>query len=229
MKQVNLQEIRKTIPTNIQLPNEFILSSCSNSPTFVTSCIKIETHQKVIYIDPYLLNDTTPADYILITHPHPDHYSPVDIEKVIKEDTQIFCPQYLEKDLSKYSIHKVKPGDITNLGDIKCKVVSAYNNWFPFHPKFLKIVGYVLSINGLQVYHAGDTDYISEMKQLKGITIALVPIGIGPLAMNPKQAAEAIKEMNPSIAIPMHYRIGKQSAEKFSKLLVNETRVIILE
>jgi L-ascorbate metabolism protein UlaG (beta-lactamase superfamily) len=229
MKQIDLSEIGKYIPANIKLPGKFKLSSCSNSPTFVTSCIKLEAQGKIIYIDPYRPNDTTPADYILITHTHPDHYSPLDIEKVIKQDTKIICPQYFVKGLSRYSFQKVKPGDSIILGDITCKVVPAYNNWLPFHPKFLKYVGYVLSINDLKIYHAGDTDFIPEMRRLQGISIAMVPIGVGPLAMNLKQAAEAIKAINPSIAIPMHYRIGKQSAEIFSRLVPHETGVIILE
>jgi len=229
MKQVDILEIRKYIPDNIRLPSDFTLTSCSNSDTFKTSCFKLETQGKIIYIDPYLLNTSIPADYILITHTHPDHYSLPDIEKIIKKDTQIICPQYFVKVLSKYSIQKVKPGDFITLGDIKCEVVPAYNNWLPFHPKFLKYVGYVLSIKGMRIYHAGDTDFIHEMKRLKDISIALLPIGVGPLAMNPHQAAKAIKVIKPLITIPMHYQIGKQRAELFRKLVENETKVIILE
>ena len=229
MKQVDLLEISKYIPDNIRLPSDFTLTSCSNSATFITSCFKLEIQGKVIYIDPYLLNSTIPADYIFITHTHPDHFSPPDIEKIITKDTRIICPQYFVKVLSKYSIQKVKPGDFINLGDFKCEVVSAYNNWLPFHPKFLKYVGYVFTINGMRIYHAGDTDFIHEMKRLKDITIALLPIGVGPLAMNPQQAAEAIKVIKPLITIPMHYQIGKQRAELFQKLVENETKVIILE
>ena len=116
-----------------------------------------------------------------------------------------------------------------DLADIKCEIVPAYNRWLHFHPRLFKFVGYILTINGIRLYHAGDTDFIPEMKGFKNITVALVPICVGLLAMNPEQAAAAINTIKPLIAVPMHYEIGKNNAEKFKQLVDIGIKVTIME
>ena len=221
--------MRNHLSKRIQLSPNFSLTACSDDPDFIPSSFKIEAQGKSIYIDPYHINDTTPADYILITHAHPDHLSLPDISKIVKKETLIICPQMFVEKLSVYKIKKVKPGDALDLVDFKCEVVAAYNRWLPVHLKLFKFVGYILTLNGMRIYHAGDTDFIPEMKGIKNITIAMVPIGVGLLAMNPEQAAAAINAIKPLIAVPMHYKLGMNNAEKFKQFVDKDIKVEIME
>lgn len=228
---------RDPIPQSIPLPNNIILTSLGavniNNVDFFPSSFRIEAQGKVIYIDPLLIDDTRPADYIFITHAHPDHLSLSDIEKIVKEKTLIICPKKAAKQLSGYTIKEVKPGDVFDLGNIKCEAVAAYNMkpvflWIKAHPKSAMNVGYILTINGVRVYHAGDTDFIPEMKSINDITVAMVPIGGDKLTMNPEQAADAINTIKPMITVPMHYEIGKNQVEIFKKLVDKSIQVEIM-
>jgi L-ascorbate metabolism protein UlaG (beta-lactamase superfamily) len=102
----------------------------------------------------------------------------------------------------------VEPGDRLKVGDLEVRAVHAYNvkrfrsPGVPFHPKGFG-VGYVLGIDGKSIYHAGDTDFIPEMKELKGVDVAILPTG-DTYTMNNQEAADAAITINPKIAIPMH-------------------------
>lgn len=229
MGESNRNDMRTRIPQSIQVSADCVLTSCSDYPNFIPSSFKIDARGKVIYLDPYRINDTTPADYIFITHAHPDHLSLPDIARIVKKETLIICPWMFIGKLSAYKTKKVKPGDVLDLVDIKCEAVAAYNRWLPVHPRLFKNVGYILTINGIRLYHAGDTDFIPEMKGFKNITVAMVPIGVGLLAMNPEQAAAAINAIKPLIAVPMHYEMGKNNAEKFRQLVDKGIQVVIME
>ena len=229
---------RNLIPQSIQLPDNINLTSLGavniNNVDFFPSGLKIEIQGKVIYIDPLVIEDTKPADYIFITHAHPDHLSLSDIEKIVKEETLIICPKKATKKLSGYKIKEVKPGDVLNLGDIKCEAVAAYNIkpkflWIKAHPKSAMNVGYILTINGVRIYHAGDTDFVPEMKGIKDITVAMIPIGGDKLTMNPEQAATAINMIKPETVVPMHYELGKDQVEIFKKLVDKSIQVIIMQ
>ena len=229
---------RDSIPQSIQLPNNINLTSLGtvdiNKVDFFPSGFRIETQGNVIYIDPLVIEDTKPADYIFITHAHPDHLSLPDIEKIVHEETLIICPKKAAKKLSGYKIKEIKPGDVLNLGDIKCESVEAYNIkskflWIKAHPKSSRNVGYILTINGVRIYHAGDTDFIPEMKVIKDITAAMIPIGGDKLTMNTEQAAMVINMIKPKTVIPMHYELGKNQVEKFKKLVDKSIQVIIMQ
>jgi L-ascorbate metabolism protein UlaG (beta-lactamase superfamily) len=229
MDEINRNDRSNRKPQRLPLSGDCFLTACSTSPNFIPASFKIDTPREVIYIDPYQINDTAPADYIFITHPHPDHLSLPDIARVVKKDTRIICPQRFVKQLSGYNLQKVKPGDGLDLGDLQCDVVPAYNRWFPAHLKLLNFVGYILTIHGIRLYHAGDTDFIPEMKGFRNITVAMVPIGKGRLAMNPVQAAAAINVIKPSIAVPMHYETEKNNAEKFKQLVDKNIQVVVMQ
>lgn len=176
------------------------------------------TGEKIIYIDPYEISETEKADIILITHTHHDHLSMDDIEKIRKLDTVIFAPEDAKSKLSDFK--SVKPYQFFNVGKIKIETVPAYNLDKEFHPEEKNWVGYVIEINGERIYHAGDTDLIPEMSELKDIDVALLPIG-GTYTMDVTEALQAVNIIAPKIAIPMHY--GKLSgtrmdAEKFKQL-----------
>lgn len=191
----------------------------------------IETDGKTIYIDPYEIRGTRPADYIFITHSHPDHLSVADIQKIAKKDTLIICTQESTVKLKDYNVKTVKPGDIFTVGTIKCEAVPAYNNKKMFHPKKDGKAGYVIEIEGIRVYHAGDTDFIPEMKELKNIGIAMLPIG-GFYTEDAGEAAKAVEAIKPKIAIPIHFGYGvgaKKDGELFKTLASKYARVEILK
>jgi L-ascorbate metabolism protein UlaG (beta-lactamase superfamily) len=176
-----------------------------------------------LYIDPFQVIDTDKADIILITHEHYDHCSIADLKKLVKEDTLIVAtPDVTSKLSGKVNggkIQLVKPGDKFIYKEIMIKAVPAYNTNKQFHPKDNLWVGYVFTIKGVTFYHAGDTDLITEMKDIKA-DVAFLPVS-GTYVMNVNEAVDAAKIIMPKIAIPMHYGkiIGtKSDADKFKEL-----------
>jgi len=162
---------------------------------------------KVIYIDPFNIKDNDPADIILITHSHYDHCSIKDIQKIVKEGTEIFITPDCQSKLNHFDnvkVNLVQPNKVYTSGNIKIETIPAYNINKKFHPRANDWVGYILTVNNKRVYHAGDTDFIPEMKSLKGIDIALLPIG-GTYTMDVDEAAGAANSFRPKILVPMHY------------------------
>ena len=189
------------------------------------SSIKIN-RKDTIYFDPFKIDkEYHDADFIFITHSHYDHYSPEDINKVRKESTHVVAPIDLLDNLltlgfTKESITIVNPNENYNVKGLTFKTIPAYNTNKQFHPKENNWVGYLVSIDGITYYIAGDTDITEENKQVK-CDVAFVPIG-GKFTMDYKEAAELINEIKPKIAVPTHYAaiIGtKIDGENFSKLL----------
>jgi len=178
---------------------------------------KIRGDDLVLYIDPYDLKETEAADLVLITHDHYDHCSVRDIEKIRTDDTVIIASEgcVVSGDLT-----HMRPGDKTSVKGVKIEAVPAYNINKPFHPKAKGNLGYVITIEGKRVYHAGDTDLIPEMNEVK-CDIALLPVS-GTYVMNPEEAARAADIIRPSlVAMPMHYGSGAvgnmDDAESFEK------------
>ena len=191
----------------------------------------IVKNSSVIYIDPYNISEgSEKADFILLTHSHYDHCSLADINKIIKEGTKIICPADCQSRINKVDVpikmEIVSPGEELVFGNLKISTFPAYNTDKTFHPKEEGWVGYVVKINNVIIYHAGDTDKIEEMKNLTGYNkpenkfIALLPVG-GRYTMTADEAAEAANAIKPFLAIPMHYGsiVGtKEDAEEFVKL-----------
>ena len=191
--------------------------------------------EKIIYIDPFKIDkDYNDADIIFITHDHYDHYSEEDIDKVINENTTIIIPEelltkLLRKGINKNAIITVEPNKNYMVQGIKFETISAYNTNKTFHPKENGWVGYIIIINGIRYYIAGDTDITEENKQVK-CDVAFVPVG-GTYTMDFKEAASLINEIKPKIAIPIHYGsiVGtEQDAIDFIRLLHPEIKGIIL-
>ena len=189
------------------------------------SSIKINK-EKVIYIDPFKIDKNyNDADIIFITHDHYDHYSEEDIDKIKKEDTVIIVPEelltkVLRKGFRQDYIITVLPNQKYMVEGIKFETVPAYNTNKQFHPKENGWVGYIIEIKGIKYYIAGDTDITEENKKVK-CDVAFVPVG-GTYTMDFKEVANLINEIQPKIAVPIHYGsvVGtKQDAIDFSKLL----------
>ena len=191
--------------------------------------------EKTIYIDPFKIDrNYNDADIVFITHDHYDHYSEEDIDKVINENTTIIIPEelltkLLRKGINKNAIITVEPNKNYMVQGIKFETISAYNTNKTFHPKENGWVGYIIIINGIRYYIAGETDITEENKQVK-CDVAFVPVG-GTYTMDFKEAASLINEIKPKIAIPIHYGsiVGtEQDAIDFIRLLHPEIKGIIL-
>ena len=191
--------------------------------------------EKTIYIDPFKIDrNYNDADIVFITHDHYDHYSEEDIDKVINENTTIIIPdelltKLLRKGINKNAIITVEPNKNYMVQGIKFETIPAYNTNKTFHPKKNGWVGYIIIINGIRYYIAGDTDITEENKQVK-CDVAFVPVG-GTYTMDFKEAASLINEIKPKIAIPIHYGsiVGtEQDAIDFIRLLHPEIKGIIL-
>ncbi len=167
----------------------------------------IKTGETVIYLDPYEGEYTEKARIIASSHSHQDHCKPEKVKSAITSDTVIIAPRDCAE---KYggSVTSLKPGDKLKVGRVEIEAVEAYNNkrfrspGQPFHPKGLG-VGYLVKAEGKTIYHTGDSDFIPEMKEIRGIDVMLVPSG-GTYTMDNEEAAEAVLAVQPKIALPMH-------------------------
>ncbi len=168
---------------------------------------QIKADGKNIYIDPYEGEYKDKADIVMVTHSHHDHCDPSKIRKVRKEDTLIIAPEDCASKIGG-RIKTLKSGEKITLGNLTLEAVEAYNYkrfrspGNPFHPKGLG-VGYLITIGNKTIYHAGDTDFIPEMKQLNNIYLALLPSG-DTYTMDNEEAAEAALTISPEVVIPMH-------------------------
>jgi L-ascorbate metabolism protein UlaG (beta-lactamase superfamily) len=192
----------------------------------------LELARRVVYIDPYRASAGPPADLILITHDHFDHFSPDDIERLAGERTRVIGPSTVTEQL-KGAVSAISPGETIELDDLDVTAVAAYNtnkldsDGKPFHPREAGWVGYVLKVEGRKIYHSGDTDVIPEMDQAAGADIALLPVS-GTYVMTAAEAAEAARRIEPRIAVPMHWGtvIGsREDAEEFARLASTEVLV----
>lgn len=184
---------------------------------------------KTIYIDPYKIKGGPPADIILVTHTHYDHFSPDDISKVATNNTTLIISADAEPRFPGEVI-KVKPGDRIETKDVVVEAKASYNKEKQFHPRANDWVGYILTMDGAKVYHAGDTDFIPEMEGIKA-DVVLVPVG-GTFTMDPIEAAQAVMSMNVRVAIPMHWGEvagSVEDARKFKELVGDYADVIIPE
>ena len=198
------------------------------------SSIRISKN-KVIYIDPFKIDKNyNDADIVFITHDHYDHYSEEDIDKVINENTTIIIPEelltkILRKGINKNAVITVESNKEYMVQGIKFETIPAYNTNKTFHPKENDWVGYIITLDGIRYYIAGDTDITEENRKVK-CDVAFVPVG-GTYTMDFKEAAQLINEIQPKIAVPIHYGsvVGtKQDATDFIKLLHPSIKGIIL-
>lgn len=175
---------------------------------------------KIIHVDPWSkLADYTKlpkADLIFITHQHGDHYDTAAIRQVTKENTLLILNAALYELLHTGEI--MKNGDVKEFLDIKVTAVPAYNTSEGrdnFHPKG-RDNGYVFDFGNLKVYVAGDTENIPEMKFLRGVDIAFLPMN-QPYTMTPEQVALAVDMFEPKILYPYHY--GETDLDELKKLM----------
>jgi len=194
---------------------------------------QIKAEGKVIYIDlkkyGKVIEATEKADVLLVTHAHADHCSAEKINKVRTKDTAVFAPK---QSVSKIggTVKTLKPNEEVIIGNIKVRAIEAYNihrfrsTGKPWHPKGYG-VGYLITIEDKTIYHAGDTDFIPEMKKLGHIDIALLPTG-DKYTMDNIEAAEASLAINPKFVIPMH--CWDTDPQEFKKRVETKSKVEVV-
>jgi L-ascorbate metabolism protein UlaG (beta-lactamase superfamily) len=179
--------------------------------------------RKVIHVDPYSTladyNILPKADLILLTHEHRDHLDLKALNMVRTEKTAVVltetCAQQLQGGIVMMN------GDVKTVEGFKIEAVPAYNivhkrdTGQPFHPKGVGN-GYIITFGGKRVYVAGDTENIPEMKDLKNIDIAFLPMNL-PYTMTPEMVADAAKTFKPKILYPYHF--GETGTSKVVNLL----------
>lgn len=198
----------------------------------------VKSSDKVICFDPFFKSKEK-ADLILISHSHGDHYDIGTINSLKKNNTVIITNEETAKNIPQARVIKI--GETQDINGIKVKATYAYNLNIPNHQRG-KDLGFIIEAEGRRIYHAGDTDFIKEMKDVENIDLALLPVG-GTYTMDTNQALEAIRLIQPKVIIPMHYgevevefqgekhKIKLEAdVEKFKKKVEEETdsKVIIL-
>jgi len=169
------------------------------------------------------------ADLILVTHEHFDHLSKNDIAKLRGPETVVVASRGAAAKLPG-EVKAVGPGERFEAAGVWVETVPAYNTNKPNHPRAAGHVGYVVELEGRRIYHAGDTDLIPEMADIR-CDVAMLPVG-GTYTMNAKQAAQALQVLQPQVAIPIHWGklVGsKRDAKRFQSLAPEGVRVEILD
>jgi len=171
--------------------------------------LMLQVGGKVVYVDPAQgkYDGLPQADYIFITDIHGDHLAPPIIEKLKKAGTVIVAPAAVAKTVPGCTV--MANGETKTVGDFKVEAIPMYNlkpaaNGQTYHEKG-RGNGYVITIGGKRFYFAGDTEGIPEMRALKSIDVAFIPMNL-PFTMTPADAADAVKAFHPAVAYPYHYR-----------------------
>jgi L-ascorbate metabolism protein UlaG (beta-lactamase superfamily) len=175
---------------------------------------------KIIHVDPvssYADYSQLPkADLLLITHEHGDHLDAKAIQAISTGKTVLVVNQGSSKALPAATI--MKNGETQTFAGFKVEAVAAYNPGKAFHPKG-NGNGYIITFGDKRVYVAGDTENIPEMKDLKQIEVAFLPMNL-PYTMTPEQVAEAARTFGPKILYPYHF--GNSDTAALANLLKDE-------
>lgn len=186
---------------------------------------------KIIHIDPYGevadYSKLPKADLVLLTHEHYDHYDQKAFNQILKPQTVVIASQSCAGQVKNALI--LRNGDTKSILGLKIEAVPAYNivhkrpDGLPFHPKG-NGNGYIITFDDIRVYVAGDTENIPEMKTLKNIDIAFLPMNL-PYTMTPEMVADAAQAFRPKILYPYHY--GQTNAQTLVNLLKKDTDIEI--
>lgn len=206
------------------------------------AAFQIKAKGKTIYLDPrymkYLASkmgsffeNPDKADVILITHHHADHCYPSSFKKMLTSNTRIIAPELCVKKLGN-DFKIIKPGEEIRIDDIQIRTVDAYN--IKRHRTSGRLwhikgdgVGYLITIDGNTIYHAGGTEFIPEMRQLGDVEVALLPID-GKFTMDINEAIDAVKTIKPMVVIPMHNLEVTPQEFKDKVKAISDIKVVLL-
>jgi len=181
---------------------------------------------KIIHIDPFSkladYGKLPKADAIFITHQHGDHLDPAALQQIRTDSTIVILTEICAKQVEGGTI--MKNGDVREVMGIKVEAVPAYNlihkrdNGEFFHPKG-EGNGYIFTFGNKRIYVAGDTENTPEMKSLKNIDYAFLPMNL-PYTMTPDMVANAVKAFRPKVLFPYHY--GDTDTSRLIELLKDD-------
>lgn len=182
--------------------------------------------EKIIHIDPFsrmaVYSKLPKADLLFLTHHHRDHLDPEALRYIRTENTIVIITEKCSEQVKGGII--MKNGDIQTVDEIKIEAVPAYNLVHKretgefYHPKE-EGNGYVLTFGDKRIYIAGDTENTPEMKALKNIDIAFLPMNL-PYTMSPEMVADAVKAFRPKVLYPYHY--GETDTNRIIELLKDD-------
>ena len=199
----------------------FPLSDGSLKITFLGhGTLMLDYNGWIIHVDPVSAEgdyaELPPADLVLVTHEHGDHLDPAVVARISRPGTAIVANPASAGKLS--GAVALRPGESRTVGSVKIEALPAYNT-SPgrdrFHPKG-RDNGYLLTIAGKRIYIAGDTGDTPEMKALKNIDIAFLPMN-QPYTMTPEQVAKAARAFKPRVLYPYHF--GDTDTGRLAELL----------
>lgn len=180
----------------------------------------------VIHVDPVSemadYSKLPRADLVLITHHHSDHLDPKALKQIRQKKTIVIASELCVEKAGECIV--MKNGDSKTAAGLKIEAVPAYNivnkrsSGEPFHVKG-EGNGYVITFADKRVYVAGDTENTPEMKALKNIDVAFLPMNL-PYTMSPEMVADAAKAFRPAILYPYHY--GSTDTNQLVELLKGE-------
>jgi L-ascorbate metabolism protein UlaG (beta-lactamase superfamily) len=163
-----------------------------------------------VYVDPWKLGaGAPPADLVLVTHDHFDHFSPHDIARVATPRTTLIGPASVTAQVDGVAALTLSAGATATVGGVTVTAVPAYNiDKFRqpgevFHPRAAGGLGYIVELDGRRIYHAGDSDAIPEMRDVR-CDVALLPVS-GTYVMTAEEAAEACGMISAAAVVPMHF------------------------
>ncbi len=184
--------------------------------------VMIEADGLRIVIDPINLPSnysTMPADAVLITHPHGDHYDSAMIDMLQKETTVNVIPENMTAEVAAHDAVPVNPLDSVQVGDINITAFYMYTEiWidderFASHPSEANWTSYIIDIGGFKIFHAGDTKNITEYEMITDqMDVVLLPLGPGCQSMADLEVVDAIDKLQPDYFIPIHFPYNAASA-----------------
>lgn len=188
---------------------------------------QIEHAGKVIHVDPYAgmggnYRKTKQADLVLVTDIHPDHLDPGTITKVRKAGAPVVIPAAAKSKVADGTV--IANGETKTVAGFSVEAIPMYNlvrgpkPGALFHDKG-RGNGYIVTIGGKRIYFAGDTECVPEIKALKNIDAAFIPMNL-PYTMPPSEAAACVKAFQPKMVFPYHYR--GQNVQEFVNALKGE-------
>lgn len=182
---------------------------------FQGSSIRIRAAGLEIHLDPRGLDEDGQASFVLLTHPHYDNFSEEDIARVRTPETVVIAPATMKKQLTDAD-HFMRPGDMLSLDRFDILAVPAYNREKKFHPRDSAWLGYVFTVGMTTYYHAGDTDFLESMEDIR-CDVAFLPVD-AHYTMDPEEAARAATAIGAEIVIPIRWGDAGGAPEDVDRL-----------
>jgi L-ascorbate metabolism protein UlaG (beta-lactamase superfamily) len=224
------QEVNPVTP-NLPYETDILPTSAGDLQiTFLGHGSLMFTFKKlVIHVDPFSqvadYSKLPKADLILVTHEHMDHLDPMAMTHIQTRNTKVIYTEACSKGQPGGVV--MHNGDEQVINDLRIQAVAAYNilhkreNGQPYHPRGAGN-GYVITFGDQRVYVGGDTENIPEMKDLKDISVAFLPMNL-PYTMTPAMTAEAARSFHPKILYPYHF--SKTDTSQLAELLKADTGI----